>query len=383
MKILQIVPYFYPFRGGQEKYIYNLSKYLVKMGHEIHIITSNYPKTQNEEIIEGITIERHKCLGRPLRNPLTPGFLKLGNSINDYDLIHTHNEHSSAAFASYYYHRNYKINYIITCHGQLVFGTVIEDFLKNIYFNSIGMRILKNSSAICVNSILDGEYLASFNHRFNEKVELFSNAIDPRGLEKIFKNAKESDLRFALEKNEIIILYVGRLIRRKGLDYLITALAYLKTNQLIKKFLMIFVGSGEDKAFFESLVKRYNLSDCVKFTGEVSDEDLYYLYKTSDIFILPSLSEVCPTVVLEAMYFGLPVIATDIPGIRDHFNDTAILIPPRNYIEIAYSIIKLIDDKRLSKILSIKANKSVLSTYTWEKVAEKYESLYRKVINGK
>jgi glycosyltransferase involved in cell wall biosynthesis len=70
MKILQVSPYFPPHIGGQERYIFNLSKYLVKWGHEVHVITSNFPKTKEYEEIEGITVERQKVIMRPLRNPL-------------------------------------------------------------------------------------------------------------------------------------------------------------------------------------------------------------------------------------------------------------------------------------------------------------------------
>ncbi|MCK8519863.1 glycosyltransferase, partial [Methanoculleus sp. 7T] len=77
MKILQIVPYCLPYRGGQERYVYNLSKYLVRHGHDVEIVTSNYPYTRECETSEGIRITRHRCLARPLRNPLTPAFMTL------------------------------------------------------------------------------------------------------------------------------------------------------------------------------------------------------------------------------------------------------------------------------------------------------------------
>ena len=89
MRILQLVPYFPPYIGGQERYVYNLSKYLVRMDHEVHIITSNFPKSEEQEIMDGITIERHKCLARPFRNPITPTFLTLGKKIKKFDVVHT------------------------------------------------------------------------------------------------------------------------------------------------------------------------------------------------------------------------------------------------------------------------------------------------------
>ena len=81
MKILQLTPYFLPYMGGIEKYVHNLSKFLVERGHELEIITSNFPKTKKFEIMDDIVIRRHACVVRPLRNAIVPSFLSLDEEI--------------------------------------------------------------------------------------------------------------------------------------------------------------------------------------------------------------------------------------------------------------------------------------------------------------
>ena len=163
LKILQIIPYFPPYIGGQERYIYNLCKYLKKKGHEITIATSDYPHGAVNSDENWGRIKRYNCIIRPLRNPITPGMLDLKKEIDDYDLIHTHNEHSFAAIMASHLRAMTDKPLILTCHGQLRFGDAITDTIERLYSRCIGRKILGRCDAICVNSILDMKYIGSLN----------------------------------------------------------------------------------------------------------------------------------------------------------------------------------------------------------------------------
>jgi len=383
LRILQLVPYFPPYIGGQERYVYNLSKYLVRMGHEVHIVTSNFPKTKEHEIIEGITVERYRCLARPLRNPITPGFLTLGKKIKEFDVVHTHNEHSFAAMMATYFRRRTNVPLILTCHGQLRFGNFFADKFESIYSRSVGRRILDTVDAICVNSTMDKDYLLSLDRDLITKIKVLSNAIDPQFLENLDSKPVHSELVEQIKCDSKIILYVGRLIRRKGLEWLIKAINIIVNELNRNDISVVLVGNGEDKTYFRDLVNKYCLNNRVLFLGEMSDCELVHYYKNSNVFVLPSLSEVCPTVVLEAMYFGLPVIATDIPGVKDHFNDVALLVPPKNENRLADAIIKLLDDEKLKGRLSKTGEELVKRKYTWDVVSREYEKVYIELLRCK
>jgi len=383
LRILQIVPYFPPYNGWQEKSVYNLSKYLVKMGHEVHVITSNYPKAKEFEVIDGITVERHKCLMRPLRNPITPGILRLGKKIKEYDVIHTHNEHSFAAMVAAYFRKRTNVPLVLTCHGQLIFGSKIADCFERVYSRIIGRRIFNIIDIIAVNSTMDRDYLLSINPDISEKIKVLHNAIDTDFFENVSSNASYRDsgdkIKSLISRDFKIILFVGRLIKRKGIEWLIKAMDSIINALGRTDVLCIIVGEGEDHSYFEVLVNKFDLSDYVYFTRGVSNEDLIYMYRNADIFVLPSLSEVCPTVALEAMYFGLPVVATDIPGVRDHFKDVALLVSPRNEDELAAAIVKLLEDEELAKRLSTVGEELVKRKYTWDIVAKRYEKIYEQI----
>lgn len=375
MKILQLVPYYIPYRGGQELYIHNLSKYLVKTGIEVDVHTSNFPSNCNHEKIDGINIYRHKCIARPLRNPITPELLKLGKKIEQYDLIHTHNEHSFAALAATYYKSKYKIPLVITCHGQLTFGDYFKDIIEKYYTIFLGKKIFDLCDSIVVNSKDDKDYILSLNSSYDEKIQVLHNAIDPTSFESVSPNSEYSN-----PDSKIKILFVGRMIKRKGVEWLIKAIKLAIEEYQKKEIFCIFVGEGEDCNYFNYMVKTKNLDNFIHFAGNVSNDELITFYKTSDIFVLPSLSEVCPTVVLEAMYTGLPVITTDIPGIRDHFSEYAILVPPRDPESLAKGIIDLINNRELRDKLSNKGKKYIENKYTWDKVVKEYENIYLRIM---
>lgn len=380
MKILQIVPYFLPYHGGQERYIYNLSKYLVKLGHEVHIATSNYPDNGKDEIIDGITIKRYKCLARPLRNPITPGMLNLRKEIKKFDIVHTHNEHSFAAMVAAYLRKRTDVPLILTCHGQLIFGSKMADCFERAYNRIIGRVIFNIIDVLMVNSNMDKDYILSINPNISGKVRVLHNAIDPEYFENITNNASysnsENKINCITPSDSKTILFVGRLIKRKGVEWLIKAMNIIVNKLKRDDILCILVGEGEDYSYFEVLVKQFDLRDRVLFTDSISNEDLICMYRNADIFVLPSLSEVCPTVVLEAMYFGLPVVATDIPGVKDHFKDVALLAPPKNEDRLAEAIFKLLDDEKLREKLSEAGKELVKRKYTWDVVAREYEKVY-------
>jgi glycosyltransferase involved in cell wall biosynthesis len=377
MKLLQFVPYFLPYPGGQERYIYNLSKYLVKMGHEVHIICSNYPRSKPFEKIDGITIERYSLLARPMKNPIALNFLLIPKKFREFDIIHIHNEHAFSSIISFCAKKIKSYPLVLTNHGQLRFGSDLLDNIEKIYMRIIGKRIFELSDIIAVNCESDKEFVTSIAPKITNKIYILHNSIDTDYWSVKLEKAKNMD--FEKFEADFTILFVGVLIKRKGIEWLIKAINICrqKTDTRLK---CVIVGEGVDRKYFESLVQNHDIASKVIFTGKVSEEKLAWLYNSSDLFVLPSLSEGCPTVVLEAMYFGLPVVSTDIPGIRDHFKGISILVPPKNEKALADAILMLMKDKSLRHRLSNNGTKLVKEKYRWDIMAKKYETIYKKLL---
>lgn len=375
MKILQIAPYFIPYMGGQETFVYNLSKHLINNGHEVHVITSNFPNTQKCEEIDGITIERFDILMKPLRNPISLDFLKIQEKISEFDVVHLHNEHSFPAMITAYFKSKNDFPLILTNHGQLEFGSTIKDTCVKAYSKLVSKRILEQCNVVTVLSESQKKFLSSINQNIYNRIEIIPNAIDIEFLKKL------DESKHVKTESEFKILYVGQLIKRKGLEWLIKSINAVRYEYPNIK--LILVGEGEDEAYFKKLVCELKLDDFIEFKGKINDQKvLVSIYKIADIFVLPSLSEGLPTVLLEALFFGLPVIATDIPGIKDHFENYVSLIPPKDSDKLAEAIINLSKKDKLeqAKKLSKEFMSLIEINYSWTAITEKYERIYEDIL---
>ena len=375
MKILQVAPHFFPYVGGQESYIYNLSKNLVKNGNEVHIITSNYPKSKISEEIDGMTIERNNLMIRPLRNPISSGFFNIKKLSKDFDVVQVHNMYAFSSLLSAYYKNKINCPIIFTDHGKLVFGVRHKDLFVKMYTKYIAKRLLENTDLVTVLSEKQKNYLSFICPNVSNKIEIIPNAIDIELFRELDKNTdKEINSTFTF-------LYVGQLIKRKGIEWLIKALKIVKEyNKNVK---LIIVGDGQHSDYYKKLVNDYNLNQYVEFKGRINDKmELASIYKNSNAFVLPSLSEGFPTVILEAIYFGLPVISTDIDGIKEHFDNCVSLVSPKNSIKLAEAMLHLLIKENLEEANKISKDfKTVIeSKYTWNRVANKYGELYQKLI---
>ena len=376
MKIVQYAPYFIPYTGGQENYIYNLSNYLVKNANQVNILTANYPECKAKESIKGILVSRYPCFARPLRNPIVPKLLSPDENISDYDIIHTHNEHSFAAMAAARISKKKNIPLIVTCHGQLRFGNPLYDSIERLYNKSIGRSVFEKSDVIVALSSSDRDYISSFGID-EDKIIVIPNAIDPSDLERyrLKSDELESFREWYNLSDKRVVLFVGQIIQRKGISYLLKSIPQILRKSK-EETSFVFVGKGDALKDSLCLAQELEIEGNVIFTGAVSARDLVAFYQISDLFVLPSLSEGLPTSILEAMYFGIPVVSTDIPGVRDHFSEFALLVSPRDEDALADAVHTLLTDRDLAKSLSRKGKALVASQYTWDRVTREYEMIY-------
>lgn len=149
-------------------------------------------------------------------------------------------------------------------------------------------------------------------------------------------------------KEQVTLLYVGRLAQEKGLEYLLRAVAELKAARR-ERFQLLLVGEGPLKEELETLADKLGVAELVEFLGFKPYKELGELYEKADILVLPSLSEGIPKVLLEAMAKNLPIIATEVGGIPDvvHDEQTGLLVRPRDAKAIERAIARLLDDPNL------------------------------------
>jgi glycosyltransferase involved in cell wall biosynthesis len=235
--------------------------------------------------------------------------------------------------------------------------------------------------------IKNADAVIAMNQDMKQKIKRMYNRdifIVPTGIDfKRFNNLSRKEIRASLnlKNDEKIILFIGNLRPVKGVMYLIHAMKFIiDKNMNVRLFI---VGGGKERDYLENLVKKYDLQKYVTFFGRVSNLKISENLVTSDLFVLPSLSEGFPLVILEAMASGLPIIASNVGGLSEIIKDfeNGFLVEPKNPEKIAEKVIFLLNDEKLRKTIS-KNNKEVAKKYSWENVIEKLEKIYFKLTNN-
>ncbi len=182
-----------------------------------------------------------------------------------------------------------------------------------------------------------------------------------------------------LQDGTFTILFVGRMDPRKGAKYLFAALPYLEKR--LARYRLVVVGSGWMKNLYDKVIPP-SLLHRVHFAGYVTPEELPRYYRSADVYCSPAThGESFGIVLLEAMAAGIPIVASDIDGYHDvvESGKEGILVPPKNPRQLAEAIVLLDSDPERRKMMSIAGRaKSVM--YSWEKVVDQIEPLYRRAI---
>ena len=183
-----------------------------------------------------------------------------------------------------------------------------------------------------------------------------------------FNLPKEKKIRKTKKIHTVNLILVGTIYKRKGITLLIKALKYIRTMD----FILNIIGSyDKNHKYYQKiirLVKRYKLEDKVKFWGRLSDEELMGKYQSSDIFVFPSLYEGFGIVLVEAMSFGLPIIAFNNSAmtyiVKNGYN--GILVPNKNTKKLSKAIQKLLQDDIMRAKLSSNSYEYSLHFRTYE-----------------
>lgn len=212
----------------------------------------------------------------------------------------------------------------------------------------------------------------------NKQAIYIPNAIDPEGIR---KQVSGRDMRAELGIPASVPLFgvVGRLSEQKGLPYLIRAMHLVRAA--LPEARLLIIGNGERRDELHALVAEQGLGDCITFLGPRSDA--IDLIASLDVFVSSSLWEGLPTVILEAMLLGTPVVATNIAGSRDLVieGQTGRLAPPRDMQALAGAMVVAYQQQAESQALADRARQHV-EQFSFHSVARAYEQLYGELLGG-
>jgi glycosyltransferase involved in cell wall biosynthesis len=222
------------------------------------------------------------------------------------------------------------------------------------------------------------------------KITIIPCGFNPREFYPMDKGSARDFL--SLDKNEKIILQLGRMVPRKGVDNVIRAVGKLK--DCISSLRLIIVGGEADTPDpvltpeikrLQQIAEKENVSDKIMFTGRRKRDVLKYYYAAADIFVSTPWYEPFGITPLEAMACGTPVIGADVGGIKYSVADnvTGFLVPPHQPETLANKILHLLSDEKLYRLMQKNAIKRVNKFFTWSKVADGIHHLYQHVLLAK
>ena len=367
--------FFPPHVGGLEKCVWEISKQLANNGHEVLVYTTRIPGTKPyEKPRQGVTIKRLPILFSLFTVPVSL-FLEL---LKEHaQVIHVHIPPATGAFSSILLGRMRKIPIVVTYHNETKGNGFIGRVAAKMY-NAIQYRfILKSASIVTVPSKV-------------YKIKLVAAGVDnrrvkviPNGIACSYSLATASQLgkirrKYGLLDGERIILFVGALEKRKGVEYLIRAVP--EVVKRINNARAIIVGDGSQKENLVELTERLGVAEHVIFAGHVDEAEKNSLYNVADILVLPSLYETFGLVLLEAMYHEKPIISSRIAGTSELLteNYNCILVQPKDYKALANAIVVILSDRALAQRI-VKNAKTMVSRYAWEDIVPRLIDVYENI----
>jgi len=284
------------------------------------------------------------------------------------DIIHLHGSLSESLLGKRL-KRKYKKPMLVTAYGD-----DINRYLKQIPSSFLVKSALKSSNAIiCQSRFLQNE----IGKRISGK-KLF---IIPMGalLDKFKPKGKNKARKvLGLPKDKKIILFIGHLFERKGVEYLISALRLVLKKD--KNILCCIIGSGHSEDKLKKIASDLDLDNHIKFLGQKTHDEIVPYMNACDIFVLPSLSEGLPVVLCEALAAGKPVVATKVAGTPEIVTkNVGFLVRPKDSNDLSEKIILALN-KRWDKKKLLRRSKEFSVANSAKKLVNVYNSFLRKDI---
>lgn len=387
MKILMLT-WEYPPRivGGIARVVHDLSKRLIKDGHEVTVVTYRDGDTPYFEDDKGVKVYRVDNYNiRP--NNFIDWIMQLNFNMvakaseiiakeGNFDVIHAHDW--LVANAAKTLKHSYDIPVVATIHAtEAGRNSGIHDETQR-YINDTEWLLTYEATEVIVNSnFMKGHIQGLFGLPF-DKINVIPNGINLTNF-----NGIERDYDFRRQyaaDNEKIILYVGRLVYEKGIQHLISAMPKILNGYNDAK--LVIAGKGGMIDELKAQADALGIGNKVYFTGYLDSKQVQKMYKCADIAVFPSTYEPFGIVALEAMLAGVPTVVSDVGGLNEivEHGVTGMKSYAGNANSIADSILNLLYDHQLANNVSKNAKAKVKELYNWNKIAQDSHFVYQKAI---
>lgn len=380
MKILQVIQFFSAKHGGSAMVPYEISKHLHNAGHDVTVITTDF-QMENDFIdsLDGVEVIPFHCqmnIGSLLISTSMKKYLK--QNINKFDIIHMHNFRTYQNIIVHKFAKKHRISYVLQAHGSV--PRIIEKKgLKYLFDLFFGYKILKNASKVIAVSNAEVDQYVKMGIP-NEKIVIIPNGIDVDS----FNNLPEKGTfrkQYGISE-KYIVLFLGRLHERKGIDFLIKSYAELKRE--LDDVVLVLAGPNDGyRAKAEILINDLNLTDQIKFTGYIDEIDKLAAYVDADVLIYPAILEIFGLVPFEAIMCGTPVIVTDDCGCGNLIKDAkcGYLVKYGDVNDLEKKMKYIIENPNDGEKLVNIGRKYIVDRLAWSNVIRHVEEVYENCIH--
>jgi len=380
LRILQVVPTYFPAvrYGGPIRSVHNLSKALVRRGHEVHVFTSSMDGPDDLEVplvtpvnIDGVLV--HYFPVRWLRRLCwcSTMWSALQRQAASFDLPHLHSVFLWPTWAAARASHAAGVPYIVSPRGMLGREVIRRKsrWVKSAWIRLVEQKTLRDAAGVHVTAELERKEIKALGLRLPEMYCV------PNGVSWPNQHLPLSGGPYA-DITQPYALFLSRIDPKKGLDRLLAAWKW------VPDLALIIAGNDENgyRRKLEKISEDQQVSARIRFVGEVSDEHKWALYENAAMFILPSYSENFGNVVAEAMAMGCAVVVTPEVGlaslVRDSNAGVVVDGTPRT---LAEAVDKLLHDSASCRLMGERGQFIARRYLSWESIADRMESMYEEI----
>jgi glycosyltransferase involved in cell wall biosynthesis len=384
MRVGMVVSYLQEEFGGHEFY---LCRELSRIGHEVTLYTSNRTrpgygdkKFITKDMDVGFEIKRFHA---PFEISEIPVMQGLGKTLmsDKLDLIHAHEFFQFCSLTACRVAQKRRIPFILTQHGYGGLPLKKSIWLPFVlYKKTFGGYVLQKADMII--TLTQAAKRALVSDGISEK----KIVVIPTGVQTdLYKPSNPSLFPdYGISDEEKVILFVGRLVENKGVHILLRA--FYAVQKKVIDVRLVIVGGGNLEGYLHSLAQRLGIEKKVLFLGKIPQEKMPYIYSGADVFVLPTLySEPFGIAAIEALSSGIPVIASNIGGLKEIVcnNEVGYLVNPGDSIMLEKFLIRLLLNDNERNRLARNARQKALEKFCWEKIGRKVSELYQRTAETK
>jgi glycosyltransferase involved in cell wall biosynthesis len=374
VNIVHFGKYYFPDPGGIESVTISLARGAVASGHSVSVVCFKKSPADSEEVLEGVKVFRAPIDKIFASQPLgIKYFMECYKAAKDADVVHLHAPNMLAALCALFIER--KTRLLVHWHSDVINKGILGKVLR-----PLEKALLKRADVIVAATQVYADASKELAP-YRVKVKVVPYGVTESKREKF-------DLEFAPSfavklKGRKIILAVGRLVPYKGFSVLVSAAKYLPVDSVV-----VIVGGGPLENDLMQAIEEANVSDRVVLAGKLSDDELHALFSKATLFCLPSTyrAEAFGVVLIEAMTYGLPIVASDIPGsgvpwVNNH-GVSGLNVPVQNPVALAEACNQILGSTELRAKFSEGARNRFTAEFTEDVSVKRMMAVYDDMLSS-